>query len=63
MLKFKKVSVWKAILFSVIALMAALVIGYAVHAGNKAFPDIEESTVEISSNEETISNSTPEYTD
>ena len=60
---FKKVSVWKAILFSVISLVAALVIGYFVHAGNVAFPKYEETTTEISSNEETISNSTPEYTE
>ena len=59
----KKVSIWKAILFSVIALVAALVIGYAVHAGNKAFPKNEETTVEISSNEEIVSNSIPEYTE
>ena len=36
-----KVSFWKAVLFSIIALVAALVIGYAVYAGNEAFPEGE----------------------
>ena len=36
-----KVSFWKAVMFSIIALVAALVIGYAVYAGNEAFPEGE----------------------
>ena len=55
MLKLKKVSIWKAILFSAIALVAALVIGYFVHAGNVAFPKNQETTAEICSNEEIVS--------
>ena len=36
-----KVSFWKAVAFTTIALIIALVIGYAVHVGHEAFPEGE----------------------
>ena len=58
-----KVSFWKAVLFSIIALVAALVIGYAVYAGNEAFPEGEPTLTieETSSYEESIQDTSPEY--
>ena len=49
-----KVSFWKAVTFTAIALIVALVIGYAVHAGNEAFPEGEPifTTEEICSDEQ-----------
>ncbi len=34
-----KISFWKAVLFTVVALLATLVISYAIYAYNKAFPE------------------------
>ena len=36
-----KVSFWKAVVFTVVALIVAVIIGYAVYAGNRAFPEVE----------------------
>ena len=50
-------------MFSIIALVAAFVIGYACYAGNEAFPEGEPSfkIEETSSYEESIQDTSPEY--
>ena len=59
-----KLSFWKAVIFSVVALFVALLIGYAVYVGDKAFPEGEPifTTEEIRSDEqEPIYDTLPEY--
>lgn len=59
-----KASFWKAVIFTVAALAAALVVGYACYAGHKAFPEGEPifTTEEIRSDEqEPIYDTLPEY--
>ena len=60
-----KLSFWKAVIFTVAALAAALVVGYACYAGEKAFPEGEPSfTIEESySYEESNQDTAPEYPD